>query len=171
MDIMRNRRSIRKYTGEKLPDAQVELILKAGLLAPSSMNKRPVEHIVVSDEEMLKTLSESKAHGAAMLKDASHAVVVIGDAEKADAWTEDASLAMGYMMLKAEEMGIASCWVQIRLRKREDGSAAGQYVKDVLGIPERFEVEAILSLGTGAEKEAPRDWDETEMFKIHREKY
>lgn len=170
-EILRNRRSIRKYTGERLSDGQINEILGAGLLGPSSMNKRPIEYIVVSDEKMLKTLSESKAHGSAMLEGASHAVVVIGDASKADAWIEDASIAMAYMMLKAEEMGIASCWVQIRLRKTAEEGPSGDYVKEALGIPEKFEVEAILSLGIPAEKEEPRDWNETEMYKVHMEKY
>ncbi len=165
--IMKNRRSIRDYTGEKVPKDRLDLILRAGLLAPSSKNIRPVEFIVVEDKEILKELSKSKSAGAGMLAGASCAVVVIGDARKADAWVEDCSLAMGYMLLMAEELGISACWVQERLRKTALGNDAGQYVKEVLEIPSYYEVEAILSLGMSEKVMEPRRWDEEERNKLH----
>lgn len=171
LQIMKTRRSVRKYTGEKIPSEKLELILQAGLLAPSSKNIRPVEFIVVEDKDMLKKLAKSKLAGAGMLADASCAVAVIGDARKADAWIEDCSLAMGYMLLMAENLGIAACWVQERLRKTLLGRDSGAYVREALGIPEYYEVEAILSLGVSKKPEAPRTWNETERNKIHWEKF
>lgn len=164
---MKNRRSIRSYTGGKIPREQLELILQAGLLAPSSKNIRPVEFIVVDDQDTLKKLSKSKQAGAGMLSRASCAVVVIGDASRADAWIEDCSLAMGYMLLMAENLGLAACWVQERLRKTLLQTDSGAYVKKLLAIPGGYEVEAILSLGIPQKAEAPRTWEQTEQNKIH----
>lgn len=167
IQIMKNRRSIRKYTGDKIPNDKLNLILQAGLLAPSSKNIRPVELIVIEDKGTLKELSKSKQAGAGMLSDASCAVVVIGDTRKADAWIEDCSLVMGYMLLMAEDLGVAACWVQERLRKTFFRKDSGAYVKDLLAIPDYYEVEAILSLGISQAVEEPRTWDKTEQNKIH----
>ena len=171
LQIMRNRRSIREYTADKIPSDKLNMILQAGLLAPSSKNIRPVEFIVVEDTTMLEKLSKSKQAGAGMLSNAACAIVVIGDTRKADAWIEDCSLAMGYMLLMAENLGIAACWVQERLRKTSLGKDAGTYVKEILNIPEYYEVEAILSLGVSERAEEPRQWDEIEQNKVHREKF
>lgn len=171
IQIMKNRRSIRKYTGDKIPNDKLNLILQAGLLAPSSKNIRPVEFIVIEDKNTLKKLSKSKPAGAGMLSDASCAVVVIGDTRKADAWVEDCSLAMGYMLLMAENLGVAACWVQERLRKTFLRKDSGAYVKELLAIPGYYEVEAILSLGISQKAEEPRTWDKTEQNKIHWETF
>lgn len=171
IQIMKNRRSIRKYTDDKIPADKLNLILQAGLLAPSSKNIRPVEFVVTEEKETLKKLAKSKLAGAGMLSDASCAVVVIGDTRKADAWIEDCSLAMGYMLLMAENLGIAACWVQERLRKTLLGKDAGTYVKELLKIPDYYEVEAILSLGIPQKAEEPRVWNETEQNKIHWERF
>lgn len=167
IQIMKNRRSIRKYTGDKVPEDKLKQILQAGQLAPSSKNIRPVEFIVIDDRDTLSKLAKSKPAGAGMLSEASCAIVVIGDTRKADAWVEDCSLAMGYMLLMAEALGIAACWVQERLRKTLLRKDSGTYVKELLGIPDYYEVEAILSLGISEKKEVPRAWDETEENKVH----
>lgn len=171
IEIMKNRRSGRKYTGDKIPADKLNLILQAGLLAPSSKNIRPVEFIVIEDKNTLKKLSKSKQAGAGMLSEASSAVVVIGDTRKADAWIEDCSLAMGYMLLMAENLGISACWVQERLRKTLLRKDSGIYVKELLGIPSYYEVEAILSLGISKKAEEPRTWNETEQNKVHWENF
>ncbi len=171
LQIMKNRRSIRKYNDDKISTDKLNMILRAGLLAPSSKNIRPVELIVIEDKSTLEKLAKSKQAGAGMLSDASCAVVVIGDTRKADAWVEDCSLSMGYMLLMAENLGIAACWVQERLRKTMSQQDSGAYVKQLLDIPDYYEVEAILSLGIPTQTEKPRNWDETEQDKIHWEGY
>ena len=81
LQIMKNRRSIRKYNDDKISTDKLNMILRAGLLAPSSKNIRPVELIVIEDKSTLEKLAKSKQAGAGMLSDASCAVVVIGDTE------------------------------------------------------------------------------------------
>lgn len=171
LQIMKSRRSVRTYTGAQLPTDKLEQILRAGLLAPGGRNIRPVEFVVVKERETLKKLSESRSAGAGMLADAACAVVVIAAADKVDTWIEDSSLAMGNMLLMAECLNVAACWVQQRGRKTAQGEASGAYVKALLGIPAHYEVESILSLGIAEKKPEPRTWDETEIQKIHREHF
>ena len=67
--LIKNRRSIRKFTGQLLNPDQVEMILKAALMAPASKRKNPWQFVVVEDKEMLVKLSACKPAGAAFLKD------------------------------------------------------------------------------------------------------
>lgn len=171
LQIMKNRRSVRAYTGDPVPAEKLEQILQAGQLAPSGKNLRTVEFVVVEDRETLQKLVGSRAAGAGMLADAACAVVVIADAEKGDIWIEDSSLAMGNMLLMAEYLDVAACWVQQRGRTAAQGESSSAYVKALLGIPKHYEVEAILSLGMAEQKPEPRTWPEIETAKIHRETF
>ena len=157
LKLLQSRRSIRKYAGERISDETLEKILLAGLLAPSSRAIYPVELVAVRDKEMLSKLSECKAAGAAMLKDADAAIVVVGDTAKSDAWIEDCSITMTLMMLEATEQGVGNCWVQCRGRQTSEGTSTGERIKSLLDIPDNFGVLAILSLGMPAEELAPRE--------------
>ena len=156
LKLLQRRRSIRKYTDERISDETLEKILQAGLLAPSSRAIYPVELVAVRDKEMLRRLSECKAAGAAMLKNADAAIVVIGDTAKSDAWIEDCSITMTLMMLEATEQGVGNCWVQCRGRQTAEGTSTEERVRALLGIPESYGVLAILSLGMPAEEPEPR---------------
>lgn len=170
-DVMLKRRSIRKYTGESVPEEKLNKILQAGLLAFSSRNFDPWEYIVVKDKETLRSLSKAKKAGAAMLAEADCAVVVIGDSEKADVWTEDCSIAMTYMHMMAADQGVGSCWIQCRLREAADGQGSEQYVRELLGVPDRYGVEAILSLGMAVSDRTPKSIEDIDLNKIHKEKF
>lgn len=171
LEIMRNRRSVRSYTGEAVSEEALDQILKAGLLSASGKNLKPWEFIVVRDKTVLVKLSKSRAAGAAMIEHADCAVVVAGDTEKTDVWTEDCSVAMANMHLMADSLGVGSCWVQGRLREASDKRTTEEYIRELLGIPEKYGVEAILSLGMTAEHPDAHTLDELPMEKIHREKF
>lgn len=157
LEILQKRRSVRKYTAENISQDKLEKILQAGLLAPSSRAIYPVELVAVRDKEMLSKLSECKAAGAAMLKDADAAIVVVGDTAKSDACIEDCSITMTLMMLEATEQGVGSCWVQCRGRQTSEGTSTEEHIRSLLDIPDNFGVLAILSLGMPAEELAPRE--------------
>ena len=84
---------------------------------------------------MLAKLSVCKPAGAAFLKDCALAVVVLANVMESDVWVEDASIASIYMQLQAEDLGLGSCWCQIRNRQMEDDTDAAQYVRGLLDVP------------------------------------
>ena len=100
--LIKSRRSTRKFTNQLLNPEQVEMILKAALMAPASKRKNPWQFVVVEDKEMLAKLSVCKPAGAAFLKDCALAVVVLANVMESDVWVEDASIASIYMQLQAE---------------------------------------------------------------------
>ena len=171
LEIMRKRRSVRKYTGEMIPEKDLEKVLQAGLLSPSGRSLRPWEFILVRDKETLRAMSECRAGAAKMLEGVDAAIVVIADAEKQDVWTEDCSIAMSYMHLTASALGLGSCWIQGRLREAADGKSTEQYLRDLLGFPAHCRLEAILSLGVPQEQKEAYSIDSLLTEKIHCEKY
>lgn len=171
LESMRRRRSVRKYTGEAVPEEILEKVLRAGLLSPSSRAIRPWEFIVVRDRKTLEKMSECRVGAAKMLAYADTAVVVVADGEKQDVWTEDCSIAMAYMHLAADSLGLGSCWIQGRLREAEDGRTTEEYLRDLLKFPETHRLEAILSLGMPQEHGEAYPEDSLLTQKIHREKF
>lgn len=171
LENMRSRRSVRRYTGEAVPEEVLEKVLKAGLLSPSGRAIRPWEFIVVREKETLEKMAECRVGAAKMLAFADTAIVVIADGEKQDVWTEDCSIAMAYMHLAADALGLGSCWIQGRLREAEDGRTTEEYLRDLLKFPETHRLEAILSLGIPQEHGEAYPVDSLLTQKIHREKF
>lgn len=169
--MMQERRSVRKYTGEAVPEELMEKILQAGLLSPTSHNSKPWEFIVVKNKETLKALAKCRVGSAKMLEGADAAVVVIANPEKTDVWVEDCSIAMTQMHLMADSLGVGSCWIQGRLRDSEDGRATEEYIRELLGFPESFKLSAILSLGMPESHPAGYSLDSLLTERIHNEKY
>ena len=168
MDTILKRRSIRRYTGEDIPEETLQKILQAGLLAPTSRNLKPWEFYVVQDRETLRKLSTAKNAGGGMLAECSAAIAVFGDGEKADTWVEDCSIAMSFMMLMAQEQGVGSCWVQIHFRADASGKAAEENVREILAVPARFRIAGILAMGIPAEEGKARALSDADWGKVHR---
>jgi nitroreductase len=166
IDLMFKRRSTRKFTDEEISKEDLDLILQAALLAPTSMNRKPCNFMVVERKETLKELSQSKDHGADLIAGANKAIVVIADSMLADTWIEDSSIALTYMHLMATELDIGSCWVQIHLRSK-DGKDAEEIVKDILKIDSHYRIVGILALGHSDEIPEPHTADELDKSKIH----
>ena len=68
IDVMFNRRSSRKFTDKPITKVELDKILQAALLAPTSMNRKPCNFLVVERPETLKQLANSKNHGAELLE-------------------------------------------------------------------------------------------------------
>ena len=171
LEIMKKRRSIRSYTGEKVPGEMIEKVLQAGRLAPSSFGNKAKEFIVVRDKDTLTKMADAREGAADMLKGADAAIVVISDETITDVWTEDCSIAMAHMYLMADDLGLGSCWIQGRLRRARTGESTEEYLRKLLGFPESHRLAAILSIGMPAKRPAPRDVDTMPEEKIHFEKY
>lgn len=171
LDLMLKRRSIRKYTGEAISDEALEMIINAGLAAPKGRSLNSVELVVVKDRKTLEALSRCRAHGPGMLAAADACIVVFGNEDVQDVWTEDCSIAMTMMHLMADSLGIGSCWVQGRLRTSPDGGTADDVVRTLLDVPSNFRLEAMLSLGMPAEEKEAHSLDELNRASVHMEKF
>ena len=77
-EILINRRSIRRYTSEKIDSASIRNLIKAAMYAPSAVNKRPWHFIIVEDKGKMEEVMKIHAN-AKMLKEASHAILICGD--------------------------------------------------------------------------------------------
>ncbi len=170
LELIKERRSIRSFKEEKLSEEAVKEILRAGLLAPTSKNKKPVEFVVVEDRETLSRLKFCKDKGSNGLDTAPCAIVVIGDAEKSDVWVEDASIATAFMQLQAESMGLGSVWIQMR-KRRSCSDDSEKEVRKVLNIPDKYGVLDILALGYKNELKKPYEEDDADFSKVHFESY
>lgn len=170
LDLLKRRRSIRRYTEAKIEQEKLDMLLKAALLAPSSNAIYPWEFVAVDDPKLMEELSKAK-RGAELLAGAAAAVVILANTEKSDVWIEDTSIAATHLLLMAEELGLGACWVQIRQRYHDEKTTANVYVKNLLGIPTHCEVEAIVAVGYPAEKKLPRAEDTLDFKKIHRNRY
>lgn len=171
LEIMKNRRSVRTYTGEPVPEEKLIQILQAGLLSASGRAVRPWEFIVVRNKETLKQMAGSRTAGAKMLEEADCAVVVLGDEKKTDVWTEDCAIAMANMHLMADSLSVGSCWIQGRLREASDGKTTEEYLRKLLGYPVHMRLEAILSLGMPKEHPEAHAIEKLLTEKLHWERF
>ena len=166
IDVMLERRSTRKFNDMEITKEELDKILQSALLAPTSMNRKPCNFMVVERKETLELLSKSKDHGADLIKGANKAIVVVADALVADTWIEDSSIALTYMHLMATELGLGSCWVQIHLRSR-DGVDSQEIVRDILKIDDHYNIVGILALGHSDDIPDAHSIEDLDKNKIH----
>ena len=92
-ELIKNRRSMRKFTDEELTQDEVVALMKAALMSPSSKRSNSWQFVVVDDKEKLKELSHCKEQASSFIADAALAIVVMADPLASDVWIEDASIA------------------------------------------------------------------------------
>lgn len=170
-DLLKTRRSIRKYQPGEIEPEKLETLKKAALLTPSSRGRRSWEFIFVTDRETLQKLSRCREGASGFLAGAALGIVVMGDQELSDVWTEDASIAAMTLHLAAHSLGLGSCWIQVRNRDHSAELKAGEYVKELLGVPEKFQMECILAVGYPAEEKPPCDEAGLSYGKVHKNRY
>lgn len=154
-ELIQRRRSHRAFTGAPLSSEDLGLILRAALYAPTACNRQSWHFTVVDDPSTLEKLSECKAHGASFVKDCAAAVVVSADPETDGCWVEDCSIAAICMQLQAEDLGLGSCWVQVR-GYAVDGVPSSEVIRGLVGLPEGHEAVCVLALGHYADEKAGR---------------
>jgi len=167
LELLRTRRSTRSFRDTQISPDLVEQLMHAVLMSPSSKRSNPWQFIMVDDRETLKSLSECKKMGGQFLADAPLAIVVIADPERSDVWIEDTSIASLVLQLEAEDLGLGSCWVQVRLRQNADGVDAETIVRNLLNIPETLRVESIVAIGVKNEVKKPFDESRLQWEKVH----
>jgi nitroreductase len=140
-------------------------------MSPSSKRSNPWQFIVVEDKETLEQLSHCKEMGASFLKDAALAIVVMADPLASDVWIEDAAIASLMIQLQAEDLGLGSCWIQVRERYTATGMPSGEFVHGVLDIPLQLQVLSIVAVGHKGMERKPFNEEHLQWEKIHLGKY
>lgn len=165
------RRSIRRYTEEPVSEEALRRILAVGLMSASGKSKFPWQFIVVRDRAMLEKLSNCRVGVARMLAKAACAIVVIGDKTITDTVVEDCTIAAINMHLEASSLSLGSCYIQGRGREAEDGRSTDAFVRDLLGFPEAYQLQAVLSLGHPLKEARPHDVEKLDWSKVHQETF
>ena len=115
LDNLLERRSVRAYKPEQISDAELNDVLKAGLAAPSAMNRQPTVLLAVQDKATIEKLSKLNAlvmgkEGIDPFYGAPTVIVVLSD-RTVPTHIEDGSLVLGNLMNAAHALGLGSCWV------------------------------------------------------------
>ena len=165
------RRSHRKFTEQELDAEQVRLIMRAALMSPTSKGQRAWQFVVVDDKQNIEKIADAKDLGSQFLKGAPLAIVVLGDPVQNDCWVEDGSIAAISMQYQAEELGLGSCWIQMRGRGLSDGTSADTVIRGILDIPENLNVLCVVAVGHKADERKPQNEDKLKWENVHIDKY
>ncbi|WP_291528384.1 nitroreductase family protein [Bacteroides sp. UBA939] len=171
IELLKARRSMRKFTDEELTQEQVVALMKAALMSPTSKRTNSWQFIVVDDKEILEKLSHCRAQSSQFIAGASLAVVVTADPLASDVWIEDASIASIIIQLQVEDMGLGSCWVQIRERLTASGMPSDEYVREVLDIPLQLQVLNVIAIGHKGMERKPFNEEHLLWEKVHINKF
>ncbi len=171
IDLLRKRRSIRKFQDRPVEPEKVEILKEAVLRAPTARNLKSWEFVFVDDPALLKKLAGVRGSSSAFLEGAALGIVVLGKEETINVWIEDASIAAFTAQLTATSIGLGSCWVQIRLRDHSPDETAEEYVRNLLGIPESHRVLCILAVGYPAEEKKAVPKGDLPYGKIHENRF
>lgn len=166
LNTLKTRRSVRAFTDKPVGDDALDLILEAGLFAPTGKNSQTPVMVAVRDPETIAYMSKLNAQVLGADYDpffgAPCVVVVLADPVR-DTWIEDGSLVMGNMMNAAHSLGIASCWIH-RARQVYD-SPEGKALLRKWGVPEHLRGIGNCLLGYAADVPATKPRAEGRIFK------
>jgi nitroreductase len=171
IELLRTRRSIRKYTEQKIEPGKVEILKEAVLRSPSSKGINPWKFIFIDDLETIQKLKLFKPSGASPLETARLAVVFCADETVNDAWVEDCSIAAIILQLTAHSLGLGSCWIHAHYRMHNETVTSEKYIQDLLGIPAHFRVLCAISAGYPAKPAKGRPFEELQFEKIRTNKF
>ena len=138
------RRSIRKYRGEKIDNKEILKMVRAAMFAPSANNKRPWRFIVVDDRHIMDSIIKIHPY-AAMLSEASHAIIICGDTslqQGAMYYPLDCSAATQNLLLAAHALGYGAVWLGVYPREERI-----KPVSELFSLPATIIPVSIVSVG------------------------
>jgi len=165
--LVQTRRSHRKFSEQEIDAEDLKLILRAALMSPTSKGQRSWQFVVVDDKLDIEKLSDAKDMGSQFLKGAPVAIVVLGDPMQNDCWVEDGSIAAISMQYQAEELGLGTCWIQMRGRGLSDGTDADTVIRGILGLPDNLNCLCILAVGHWTDERKPQAEDRLKWENVH----
>ena len=168
LETIWNRKSVRRFTPEAIPEDIIREILKCGMAGPSAVNARPWRFYAVTDRAMLCRMADGNGPAAEPLRTAALGVLVCGDLSRALArapefWVIDGSIACQNMILAAQSLGVSSVW--LGTWPLADKCAAQA---ELFGLPENEMPHSLIAFGyrdalasDGRPPRAPKpEWEE-----------
>ena len=147
LETIFNRKSVRSYTDQPVSVDDLMLLVKAGMAAPTGMNRQPWEFFIIQDKELMSSLAD-KIPYARMLKEAQAAIVVMGNPEKSIYWYLDCSAAAQNILLAAESIGLGAVWTAGY--PFEDRM---ETISKAIGIPKPFLPLCLIQIGRASCRE------------------
>ncbi|MBU4193822.1 MAG: nitroreductase family protein [Actinobacteria bacterium] len=148
MESIRERRSVREYTGEPVSSEELDRLLQAARWAPSGLNNQPWRFMKVTDRSLIDGLSElTKYRG--VVSGAEALIAVFLDHQEMYDRTKDlqsSGAALQNMLLAAHDMGLGACWLGEILNRREEA-------EELLGVSGDLEMVAVVALGRPVARE------------------
>jgi nitroreductase len=141
MDVVRQRRSVRKYRPDSVPQEKIDCILEAAQLAPSWANGQCWTFIVVTDPQVKHELAEA---GNEWIEHAPVIIAACADPKQSGAkgdqsyYLLDIGIAMEHLVLAAVEQGLGTCWI---------GWFDEKKARKALSVPDALRVVATTPLG------------------------
>ena len=152
LETILNRKSVRKYKDRPVEKEKIDKLIRAGMAAPSSRDRRPWEFIIVTDRKALDTMAEGLPF-ARMLKETRQAIVVSGDTIKSsNAWFLDCSAASQNLLLAAESMGLGAVWTAVYPYPDRI-----EIVRKELQLPDHIIPLNVIPVGYPMQKETPKN--------------
>ncbi len=167
LDTIFRRRSIRKYTEQPVEPEKLDLLLQAAMAAPSAMNCKPWEFVVVTDPEKLAQFRKRLIFGN---RNAPAAILVCGNPSLSTNpaarlfWEQDCSAAVENMLIAAVNLGLGTVWVGVHPVKEFE-----RVVREVVGLPRHVTPLALVYVGYPAEEKPPRT--QYDPGRVHLETY
>lgn len=144
LNLIKTRRSIRKYKSQDVPEDHLNKILEAARWSPSAINKQPWQFVVVKDQNIKKEISNNVHLTNRFVSKAPVIMVVCADLEKSQKWAlVDCALACQNILLEAHSLGLGSCFI---------GAFNEDKIKNILKIPDKMKILGLITIGYPAEK-------------------
>jgi nitroreductase len=150
LELIRTRRSIRKFTGAPVSDAEIENILEAGRWAPSGLNNQPWRFAVVRDTALKEAISTLTHYGKIVL-DADLLIPVFLDREKCyhrEKACQGIGACLENMLLAIHSLGLGAVWLGEIIKSDRE-------IRSLLGLNDTLDLMAVLAVGHPAEKPKP----------------
>lgn len=167
-DLARKRRSHRKFTDETVSEEQIQTLLDAALMSPTSKGMHSCSFCVVESPALLSALSGCKSMGSQFVGGAGCAIVVMADPSVSDVWIEDASAAAMSILYQAEDLGLGACWVQVRNRTAADGEDSEAVVRRILSLAEDKRIVSLVALGHKGMERKEQNMDKIQELKAEK---
>ena len=163
LNLLKTRRSIRKYKDQKVEEEKIQKCLEAARWAPSASNKQPWEFLIVTDEQIRKKLSEIHPHASFVAESPVVFIPLTKPEVHAKYHMSDSALATLQYMIEAHSLGLGTCWAGVI------ASSIEPEIKDLLGVPEHLNILGLVA--TGYSDEEPTKTRKEIDTLVHYEKY